>query len=92
MKLQSIEERRTLRSRISLKERELQKIEKQYQENANKLKGLNDTLKSSREELQQIEAENRILSKEKQQTNATLQELQDTPLYDPHQLLHSSLP
>lgn len=78
MKLQSIEERRTLRSRISLKERELQKIEKQYQENTNKLKGLNDTLKSSREELQQIEAENRILSKEKLQTNATLQELQES--------------
>ena len=78
MSRQSVEERRVLRSRISLKERELQKIEKQYQENANKLKGLNDTLKSSREELLQIEAENRALSKEKLQATATLQDLQDS--------------
>lgn len=71
-----VEERRDLRSRISLKERELQKMEAQFQKNIAKLRQQNDVLKGESEERHRIESDNRTLLKEKERVTIALQELQ----------------
>ena len=76
MSRQRVEERRDLRSRISLKERELQKMELQYQKNIEKLKQQNDALKGESEEMHRLESDNRTLLKEKERATIALQELQ----------------